>query len=101
MSNARTLLVLAAVAAFAVVGTLAFAFVAQNQVDVYFDNGLARPVSVSVDGEVFRLGNGAPLKQRLVPGAHEVVVSGDDGEIESTRIEVAKKDLMGALLERE
>jgi len=42
MSSARTLFVLAAVAAFAVVGTLAFAFVSQNRVDVYFDNGLNR-----------------------------------------------------------
>jgi len=101
MSSARTLLVFAAVAAFAVVGTLAFAYVSQNRIDVYFDNGLSRPVQVSVDGDSFSLGNGAPLKRPLGPGAHEVVVKDQTGEIESTRIEIAKKDLMGALLERE
>lgn len=101
MSSARTLLVLAAVAAFAVVGTLAFAYVSQNRVDVYFDNGLSRPVQVSVDGETFSLGNGAPLKRPLGPGAHEVVVTDQTGEIETARIEIAKKDLMGALLDRE
>jgi tetratricopeptide (TPR) repeat protein len=101
MSNARTLLVVAAVAAFAVVGTLAFAFVSQNRVDVYFDNGLPKRLSVSVDGEVFPLGNAEPKKRALAPGIHEVVVSDDTGEIERARIEIAKKDLMGALLERE
>ncbi len=101
MSSARTLLVLAAVAAFAVVGTLAFAFVSQNRVDVYFDNGLNRPVEVSVDGERFSLGNAAPLKRPLGPGTHEVVVSDGTGEVERARIEIAKKDLMGALLDRE
>ncbi len=101
MSSARTLLVLAAAAAFAVVGTLVFAVVSQNRVEVYFDNGLPRPVWVSVDGEAFSLGNGAPTKRSLGPGTHEVVVSDDTGPIESARIEIVKKDLMGALLDRE
>jgi hypothetical protein len=101
MSRALTLLVCAAIAACAVVGTMAFAFMRQNRVDVYFDNGLGVMVTISVDGESFTLTNGPPLKRGMAPGAHEVVVSSQDGEIERARIEIEKKGLMTALWEPE
>jgi hypothetical protein len=101
MSRAQTLLVCAAIAACAVIGTMAFAFVRQNRVDVYFDNGLGAMVTVSVDGESFTLANGPPIKRGLPPGPHEVVVSGPEGEIEKARIEIEKKDLMSALMDPE
>jgi tetratricopeptide (TPR) repeat protein len=101
MSRARTLLVFAAAAACAVVGTMAFAFVRQNRVDVYFDNGLKAMVTISVDGESFDVTNGPPIKRALKPGPHEIVVSGQEGEIERARVEIDKKNLMSALIDPE
>ncbi len=101
MSRARTLLVFAAIGAVAVVGTMGVGLFRQNRVNVYFDNGLATAVTMSVDGESFGLGNGAPVKRQLPPGSHEVVVSGPSGEIERDQIAIDRKNLITALTDPE
>jgi tetratricopeptide (TPR) repeat protein len=101
MSRHQTLLACAAIGACVVVGTLAVAYDRQNQIHVYFDNGLERNVKVAVGGESFNLAYGAPVERRMKPGSYEVVVSDDQGEIERRSIEIAKKDLMAALTDPE
>jgi hypothetical protein len=101
MSRHQTLLACAAIGACVVIGTLAVAYDRQNQIQVYFDNGLERNVKVTVGGETFNLSYGAPMARRMKPGAYEVVVADDGGEIERRSIEIVKKDLMGALMNRE
>jgi hypothetical protein len=104
MSRAQSLLVLAAIGAIAVVGTMAYGLFRQNHVDVYFDNGLATAVTISVDGEGFSVGGTAPVKRQLAPGPHEVVVTapGPSGvgavEVERTRVEVVQKNLVTVLI---
>ena len=100
MSSSQSLGTVSAIAICAILGTLAFAYVRQNNVDVYFDNGLEEPVTVSVDGESFPLSNRMPkpLKHQLSPGDHEVVVTGAAGEIEREHITVDERDLLTALL---
>jgi len=78
-------------------GAGATAYWQQNHVPVWFDNGLATPVSVSVDGDVFALPPGPPVKRRLAPGAHAVVVSTERGELERHQAEVARQPLWLAL----
>ncbi len=101
MSRHQTLLACAAIGACVVIGTLAVAYDRQNQIHVYFDNGLERNVKVAVGEESFNLSYGAPVDRRMKPGAYEVVVSDEQGEIERRSIEIAKRDLMAALMDPE
>jgi hypothetical protein len=101
MSKAQALFACAAIGAVAVAGTLAAGLNAQNNVEVYFDNGLSTPVHVTVGEDSFNVPFGAPLKRRMKPGSYEVVVREGEREIERTPIEIAKKELMPALLEPE
>jgi len=78
-------------------GAGAVAYWQQNHVAVWFDNGLAAPVSISVDGDAFTLPPGPPLERRLAPGTHAVVVSTDRGELERYQAEVARPPLWLAL----
>lgn len=91
------LLLVGGVAVVLVGGAGAVAYWQQNHVPVWFDNGLATPVSVSVDGDAFTLPPGPPVKRRLAPGAHAVVVSTERGELERHQAEVARQPLWLAL----
>jgi tetratricopeptide (TPR) repeat protein len=78
-------------------GAAAVAYWQQTHVPVWFDNGLAVPVSVTVDGDAFTLPPGPPLERRLPPGTHAVVVSTDRGELERHQAEVVRPPLWLAL----
>jgi Tfp pilus assembly protein PilF len=71
----------------------------QRQNEVYFDNGLKRPVRVTLDGEAFPLPPGPPVVKTLATGRHTVVVTGDGGEIERATIEIPRMDFAEAIAE--
>lgn len=58
-------------------------------------------MKVRVGDETFNLSYGAPMKRPMKPGSYEVVILDGDREVERSRIEIVKKDLMSALLDPE
>jgi tetratricopeptide (TPR) repeat protein len=91
-----TLLLAGGVSVVVLGGTAAVAYYHQNHVPVWFDNGLGKAVSVSVDGAAFNLPPG-PEKHDLAPGRHLIVVSGREGEIERYQADVPRQPLWRAL----
>ncbi len=87
-----------AVAAIAGGALVALALWRQNHVAVYFDNPLASPVTVSVDGERFAIIGRPPVERTLKPGKHHVVVTGPNGEIERTDVDVERQPLPEAVI---
>jgi hypothetical protein len=71
----------------------------QRQADVYFDNGLRKPLQVTVDGETFALPPGPPVERSLRTGKHTVRVSGPAGEVESATIDIPAVDFFEAMAE--
>ena len=100
MANARALLAGAALLACAVAATFFYGYVRQNQVDVYFDNGLEVPVRVSFADDAFNLAPQQAMKRTYAPGAYQAVVSSHEGAVEVERVDVVieKRDLMSALI---
>ncbi|HEV8580517.1 MAG TPA: tetratricopeptide repeat protein [Thermoanaerobaculia bacterium] len=70
----------------------------QRYADVWFDNGLSQPVRVTLNGESFPLPPGAPVKKRVQPGEHTIVVADAQGrEMERYKASMRKLDLFDAL----
>lgn len=76
------------------------AFWKQTHNQVWFDNGLPRPVQVTVDGEeAFALAAGQHVRRSLAPGRHAVVVRGAGREIERYDAQVPRPELLAALFD--
>jgi tetratricopeptide (TPR) repeat protein len=71
----------------------------QRQAAVYFDNGLRKPLRVTVDGETFGLPPGPPVEKSLRTGKHTVRVSGPGGEVERAAIEIPAVGFFDGMVE--
>lgn len=97
LSATQVLVVLAVVAVAVTLVSSGVALFRQNRVDVYFDNGLKTPVTITVAGESFPCPPGPPVRRSLRPGAHEVVVASPQGEVERVSARIEKQPLWDAL----
>jgi len=101
MSGRQLAAAVAVIAVLAVAVAGGLALWRQNRVEVYFDNGLGKPVQFTVDGKTFAWseGGGRPVVRALSPGPHSIVVTGSEGEIERFQAKIGRRDLMTSLFE--
>ncbi len=59
-----------------------------THLQIFFDNGLTVPVTITVAGVSFPVAAGAHVERSLPPGAHDVTVTGPAGEIERYTIDM-------------
>lgn len=95
----RVIVVLTVLLVVFAAGAAGFAWWRQQHVKVFFDNGLAEAVEVALDGQPFAVPAGQQVEQTLAPGAHQVVVTAQRGEIERYQASVPEQDLVDSLLE--
>jgi tetratricopeptide (TPR) repeat protein len=70
----------------------------QRYADVWLDNGLEKPVRITLDRESFEIPPGPPVSKTVRPGRHIIVVADLQGkEIERTTADIPKLDLFDAL----
>ncbi|HEX7185803.1 MAG TPA: tetratricopeptide repeat protein [Thermoanaerobaculia bacterium] len=95
----RVMALLAVLLVVGAAGAAGLAWWRQQHVQVFFDNGLAEPVEVALDGQPFAIPADQRVERTLAPGKHQVVVNGDRGEIERYEPNVPEQGLVDALLE--
>lgn len=71
----------------------------RSNIEMYFDNGLDRPVKVELDGHTFDLPRKSPRKEVLKEGAHTVVVRETGGkEIERLAFSVEEMSIFDSVM---
>ncbi len=90
---------LGALAALVVAAVCGIAWWRQQHVRIVFDNGLRRPVTVTLGSESFPLTPRGLIQRSIAPGRHEVVVSSAAGLIEQTPIQIASLGLLDSLFD--
>lgn len=78
--------------------TVAFAWWRQQHVTVYFDNALARPLTLTVDGESSPFLGRPAMERTLAPGTHRIELRDGARVIEAFDAPVRKVSLVDAIL---
>ena len=95
-SPLRRILVLVSLAASAMLAAGGGVLWRRSHIPGFFDNALAVPVTITVDGAAFPVAADARVERSLAAGTHTVTVDGPKGEIERSSVKIPTPLLLEA-----
>jgi tetratricopeptide (TPR) repeat protein len=91
--------VLLAILGVLVLGALGVGWWHRSHMPVYFDNGLAQPVSIAFGSDSFNVPARGRVERSMAPAKGEVVVTGAGGVIERTPVKIEAPGLFDAIFD--